>query len=162
MQKQLTKSQEKKLSSHLKVLKEDDAHEMSLLDMILDLFIPAKIGIRKNGLNVEELMSVLGLSIEDHRMLCGFRTSLCQLQAKLIKEGFAFSGIKDKGKLKRYGWSTEKEFEQVEFDRKERCAKEISNTLHYLDDDDRLALIGKSFLKEIDKQLLLFDSDRTN
>jgi hypothetical protein len=79
----------------------------------------------------------------------------------MIKEGYPFSGIKDKGELKKYGWATKKEFEECEYDRKKRCAKEISNTLHYLEYGDKLTSIGISFLKEIDKQLsLTFQEDK--
>jgi len=159
---QLTKSQERKLSAYLKDIKNDDEYQMTMSDYLLELFIPAKIGIRENGLNVKELMSSMGFSSKDYKDLCKFRTTVSNFVSSMVKEGYAFTGVKDKGELKKYGFATRNEFEEAMFDRKERCAKEISNTLHYLDMDDKLTTIGKSFLKEIDKQLLLNFNENTD
>ena len=160
MIKQITRSQALKLEHHLKAIKEDDEYEMTFMDNFLDLFIPARIGIIKNGLDVKEIMKAMGITDRDYKTVCTIRSSICNFVQSMLKEGYAFAGVKEKGKLKKYGWSTTEEFEQIEFDRKERCAKEISNTLHYLDDNNKLTFIGKSFLKEIDKQLELFNDKK--
>lgn len=154
---QLTRSQERKLHSYVKDVKEDENQNMTISDMILELFLPAKIGIREYGLDIEQLMNAMGISKKDYRTVCKFRTSVSQFCSSMVKEGFPFGGIKDKGNLKKYGWSTFNEFEEIQFSKKERCAKEISNALHYLDAEDKLTHIGKTFLKEVDKQLELFN-----
>jgi hypothetical protein len=153
---QLTRSQEKKLNSYVKDIKDDDEYDLTISDQILELFLPAKIGIREYGLNVENLMKIMGISQKDYRTICRFRSSISAFCSSMIKEGFPFGGIKDKGELKKYGWSTLHEFEEIQNNKKERCAKEISNALHYFDDSNKLTNIGKTFLKEVDKQLELF------
>jgi hypothetical protein len=160
MIKQLTRVQERRLENDLEALKSDDDYDLTIQDILLEVFLPAKIGIVKNGFDVPEIMKIIGISKKDYKTLCQTRTSVCQFVQSLVKQGYAMGGIKTKGNLKKYGWATQQEFEQIEFDRKERCAKEISNTLHYLDDDDKLTFMGKSFLKEIDKQLQLFNDKK--
>jgi len=160
MIKKITKSQERKLQAYMRECKEDDEYQMTPYDRILQVYIPVKIGVRENGLNADEITLAVGEATESYQNKCLWRTNVCQFASRMIKEGYPFGALKVKGERKRYGWTTEAEFEELQFGRKERLAKETTNAINYLDDDDRAKIIGRQLLKIIDKQMkLTFESE---
>lgn len=161
MNKVITKKQELRLENDMAVKRLgmlNGEYEFTADDVIIDVFLPVKRGIRKHGLTVPELMDIIGLNKNNHKELCLFRTSICNFAQKIVKEGYPFGGLKD-GVLKKYGWAHGEEFDEIGWVRKKRLASEITNSIEYLEDGDAVKSIGKRLLGEIDKQMILFQSE---
>jgi hypothetical protein len=155
MNKTLTKKQEERLERYLESVKNDDDHPMTMEDQFLEIFLPAKRGIRNNGHDILALAKIIGINEDDIRQVNNLRSLICNFVKSMVKDGYAFGPAKC-GNRKKYGWATEDEWEEIEFKRKERMVSEIGAGLHYLDGDDRLSEIGKKFMIEFDKQIKLF------
>ena len=155
MNKTLSKKQEEKLLGYLKAIKNDDDHALTIEDRLLEIFLPAKRGIRDNGHDAISLARMMGISENDLRQVNNVRSLVCNFVKAMVKDGYPFGPAKC-GNRKKYGWATEDEWEEIEFKRKERMVSEIGAGLHYLDTDDRLTEIGKKFMIEFDKQIKLF------
>ena len=150
---QITKMQSKALYAMMEDKKEDN--KMSVQMQLLDLHLPVKVGIHKNGLTIEEMIHALGISNNNLKMKLKIRVAVCGLVSELIKSGFPFGGLKD-GTLKKYGFPNEQEFEQITFERKTRMLTEVKAGIKYLDERDPMKKICKTFLLESDSQLRLF------
>lgn len=153
MTSQITKLQSKALYAMIEDKKEDK--KMSVQMKLLDLHLPVKIGIHKNGLTVEEMIHALGINNNNLKMKLKIRVAICNLVSELIKSGFPFGGLKD-GKLKKYGFPNDSEFEEITFERKTRMLTEVKAGIKYLDEKDPMKKICKTFLIESDLQLKLF------
>lgn len=150
---QITKRQANLLELEMKQKKEDDDYVMTIGDNILDLFLPVKVGLQKNGLTANDVAEAVGA--KSFKELTKIRTSVCQLASELIKIGVPFGGVKYDG-LKRYGFPTAREFDQIQMDRKKLIVEQIESGSKYLDDADPLKKICKTITKEYNKQLQLF------
>ena len=153
MIKEISKRQIRGLELEMQEKKENDARKMTIQDKILDLFIPVRVGIYKNGLTAQDIAEAMGAyEFKDVQYI---RTHICQLASNLVKEGFPFGGLKD-GKYKKYGFPKQVETEEIEWNRKERMSMEIKAGLKYLDESDPMFQICSKVSKEFDKQLKLF------
>jgi hypothetical protein len=153
MNKQISKQQVEMIQRSMESKKEDDDYSMTQQDQILDLFLPVKVGIYKNGLTAEDISEAMGA--KSFKEKAQIRTQICNLVSALIKDGFPFGGLKD-GRLKKYGFSKRTEFDRIEMDRKQRMIFEISAGAKYLDDDDPILPVCNKFIQQCDKQLKLF------
>lgn len=158
MNKTISKRQESALNAYLKSIKDDDDHEMTMDDMLLEIFLPVKKGIRDNGLDSLSIAKMIGVKPNDLKSVIQTRSQICNFVKSMVKDGYPFGPAKC-GNRKKYGWATEDEWEEIEFKRKERMVGEISVGLHYLDSGDRLTEIGKRFMVEFDKQAKLFQNE---
>ena len=156
MNKKITKSQRTRLQNDIKIKKDDDKYVMTMNDKIIEILLLLGTGIRQNGAYVTELLNILGIDEGDFKQACYFRIQLCQCISSLVSEGYPVGGLKD-GRLKKYGWTTEKEFEELSFDRIKRLSSETQSALKYLNEENKLSLMGKKLLIEIDNQLKLFE-----
>lgn len=133
--------------------KKDSDKDLSLTDQVIDMFMPVKVGIRDHGLTAYEIAERLGDGrAKDYQNLCGVRSMICQISSTLVKEGFPFGGLKDKGN-KRYGFSNSREFYELQGTRKIRMISELKSGMKYLDEDDSMLKLGEKMLKEYNRQL---------
>ena len=81
---------------------------------------------------------------------------ICALQRSLICDGIPFACIQD-GKYKKYGFTNNREFEEVQYRRKVRMLTEIKAGIKYLNDGDSIKKIGEKFTVECNKQIAYVD-----
>lgn len=148
----ISRSQIRRLEAEQKVRDEKDG-KLSMNDKLLDLFLPVKVGINRNGLTSKDIANAF--EAYTFQELSHIRTCICQLQSALVKDGIPFGGIKD-GRLKKYGFPTEKEFQEIERDRKTRLLSEVQSCKKYLDENDPLINLCSKLITQCDNQLKLF------
>ena len=153
MNRTISRRQINLLESEQKV-RDETGKKLTMSDKLLDLFLPVKVGVLKNGLTSKDIAKAF--EAYTFQELSYIRVQICELQSSLVKDGFPFGGIKD-GRLKKYGFPNEKEFAQIEMSRKERLLSEVTSGKKYLEDEDPLLSICNKMIKECDKQLKLFN-----
>jgi hypothetical protein len=124
-------------------------------DKMLDVFLPVKVGIAKNGYTSEDISEIVGAYNFEEKAYV--RTALCNFVTGLVSDGFPFGSIKIKGeRLKKYGWPSDREILEITSSRKERLLSETKACKKYLQDSDPLLTFCNKVIEECDKQLKLF------
>jgi len=159
MLKTISRAQRNRLKNDLKEKireVENENYILTFQDSLILLLLDRPAGIEKYGYEITEIMELLGLDKNDFKALTKIRSQVCNSVQSMVKEGYPIGGLKV-GKYKKYGWSTPKEFDKLQLERKSRVVAEITNCLNYLDETDNLTRIGRQFKITYEKQLKLFE-----
>jgi len=155
MLEEITRKQTQKLESYL--LDRKNHESLTVSDNILNIYLPVKKGIRKNGYNIYEIMEMLDYDIYDFKAVTKVRILVCQFAKELVKEGYAFGGLKT-GKLKNYGWAIKNEWRELETTRDKRLLSELKAHRNYISDStSKKYLLSSKLIGDIENgQTLLF------